>query len=313
MDFVEKSKVMKVLSQAYAGSVVDKRSATAAIMEFEEMLSDLRSGPLKKDLIRMRRDEVDNMREVIKYQEKKMKEITDRINKMSNETEPHYPISTDKFQTELKQRQYLADSFSSLYAIEWKAAFTELSSTLRWTEPECIYSLMRVIRNACDLCIDLAEDQMDKLVVGMEDNIIDPLTRNGGRLKKAFENIRKVYSDGMKIAEKYALKYRTERASTSVPAVIEIFMDIKLRAIIEPSRLGRCFKQYIERCVELVWLMTVLDPPMRLFWQQQNERANPDFFSYNDGKGEFVNQTVWPAVFVHNTGQLIYKGVLLTM
>ena len=31
-----------------------------------------------------------------------------------------------------------------------------------------------------------------------------------------------VYSDGMKVAEKYALEYRKERAEASVPAVIEV-------------------------------------------------------------------------------------------
>jgi hypothetical protein len=31
-----------------------------------------------------------------------------------------------------------------------------------------------------------------------------------------------VYSDGMKVAEKYAIDYRIERAEASVPAVIEV-------------------------------------------------------------------------------------------
>lgn len=35
MDFGEKSKVMEVLNRAFAGSVVDKRVAAAAIREFE--------------------------------------------------------------------------------------------------------------------------------------------------------------------------------------------------------------------------------------------------------------------------------------
>lgn len=90
-------------------------------------------------------------------------------------------------------------------------------------------------------------------------------------------------------------------------------MDTKLRAIIDPHYLRRDFRRFIEVVVEQIWLMTTLDPPMRLFWQQQTERINSDFFHFYDRKGDFVNQTVWPAVFMHNTGQLLYKGYVLAM
>ena len=33
-----------------------------------------------------------------------------------------------------------------------------------------------------------------------------------------------IYSDGMKVAEKYAIEYRTERAEASVPVVIEVII-----------------------------------------------------------------------------------------
>lgn len=90
-------------------------------------------------------------------------------------------------------------------------------------------------------------------------------------------------------------------------------MDTKLRAIIDPAYLRKEFRKYIETVVELVWLMTTMDPPMRIFWQQQTERVNTDFFHFYDRKGDFVNQTVWPAIFMHNTGQLLYRGNVLAM
>lgn len=305
--------MMEVLNRAFAGSVVDKRVAAAAIREFEALLDDLYDRPPKWEMVTMKRQEVENMQEIIKYQDQKIRDLTERLNQLSRGETPKYPLQTDKEKRDLTRRYELADRFNSLYDNEWKAAYNELSSTLRWRDLECIYSLMRVIRNACDMCLNLAEDQMDRILLNMEESIIDPLNGNGGKLKKVFQEHKGVYSDGMKVAAKYATDYRTERAKASVPAVIELFMDSKLRAIIDPSQLRREFQQYIEKIVELVWLMTTLDPPMRLYWQQQTERINPDFFYFYDRKGDFVNQTVWPAVFMHNTGKIIYRGQVLSM
>lgn len=93
----------------------------------------------------------------------------------------------------------------------------------------------------------------------------------------------------------------------------KLFMESKLKTIIHPGQLRRDLKAYIVKIVELVWLMTSLHPPMRLYWQHQTERVNTDFFDFYDRKGDFVNQTVWPAIFMHNTGKLIYKGQTVAM
>ena len=90
-------------------------------------------------------------------------------------------------------------------------------------------------------------------------------------------------------------------------------METKLRMIIDPSDLKRETKNYIEKVIGVLWLMNAQNPPMRVFWQQQTERVLTDFFQFYDRKGDFVNQTCWPAVFVHNTGKLLSKGTVLAM
>ena len=90
-------------------------------------------------------------------------------------------------------------------------------------------------------------------------------------------------------------------------------METKLRMIIDPVDLKREMKNYIQKVVEVVWLMHTLNPPIRIFWQQQTERVITDFFEFYDRKGGFVNQTVWPAVFVYNTGKLLTKGYVIGM
>ncbi|KAH3774704.1 uncharacterized protein LOC127844060 [Dreissena polymorpha] len=317
MDFGEKSRVMEVLNKAFAGSVVDKRVAAAAIREFQGILDELYKQPPRWELVTMRRSEVDNMREVIRYQDEKIRSITDKVNSLGlngGDASPKFSLQTDKERQDTERRLSLASRFNAVYEVEWKASFSELATTMNWSDLECIYTLMRVIRNACDLCVQLAEDQMDKMLLSMEDSVLDPLNGTGGRLKQLFEQQNsEVYSDGMKVAEKYALEYRKERAEASVPAVIELFMETKLRAIIEPQYMRREFKKYLLKVIELVWLMTTLDPPVRLYWQSQTERINADFFEFYFRKGDFVNQTVWPAVFLHNTGRLLHKGQVLAM
>jgi len=90
-------------------------------------------------------------------------------------------------------------------------------------------------------------------------------------------------------------------------------MDTKMRAIIDPRYMGINISNYTDKVVELVWLMTSLEPRMRLYWQRQNEQVNTEFFYFYDHKGDYVDQTVWPAVFMHDTGRLVTRGNVLAM
>lgn len=53
---------------------------------------------------------------------------------------------------------------------------------------KCVYTnscvSLVLFQNACDLCINLAEDQMDRILVSMEENMLDPVNGNGGRFKQ---------------------------------------------------------------------------------------------------------------------------------
>ncbi|XP_052815183.1 uncharacterized protein LOC128242157 [Mya arenaria] len=303
------SRVMAVLSRAFAGSIVDRREVTAAIREFEELMSTMQKEPSPTDMVSLRRAEVDNMRDIIRHQDEKIRNMDERLNKGSLRVSPAPGLETDRNQVDTERRLELADRFNAVFEHEWRAAYSELRASMYWRELECVYTLMRVIRNACDMCLQLSEDQVDKLVLAMEDVVLDPLNGNAHISQAYTQYNSEVYSDGMREAQRFALQYRAGRAEASVSAVIQLFTDTKLQAIIDPRYLRRDFKRYIDKVVELVWLMTTLEPRMRLYWQRQNERVNQDFFYlYRGQQGEYVNQTVWPAVFMHNTGRLIYKG-----
>jgi len=67
---------------------------------------------------------------------------------------------------------------------------------------------------------------------------------------------------------------------------------------------------YINRLIELCWLMSTQDPPMVLcFDGKKGDPFNKDLFSeYSTGGGKF-SYLVWPAVFLCGTGSLMKKGV----
>lgn len=58
-------------------------------------------------------------------------------------------------------------------------------------------------------------------------------------------------------------------------------------------------------------MMVIQDPPMILdFGPAQNEKFDKDVFRCYTITGEKVKFVVWPAVFLHNSGPLVTKGVL---
>lgn len=68
---------------------------------------------------------------------------------------------------------------------------------------------------------------------------------------------------------------------------------------------------YMEKCVELIWLMSVQDPPMFLASANDGDKMRTDMYSYYGSKGKVVKATVWPAVLLHKEGPIISKGFVM--
>ena len=66
--------------------------------------------------------------------------------------------------------------------------------------------------------------------------------------------------------------------------------------------------KYITRCVEVIWLMVIQDPPMVLVFAYNGDKMDTKMFSNYNGKGKKVNYTVWPAVLLHEKGPIVSKG-----
>jgi hypothetical protein len=70
-------------------------------------------------------------------------------------------------------------------------------------------------------------------------------------------------------------------------------------------------QKYTVRCLELCWMMAIQDPPMMVdFGPAQDEDVDKNVFRLYTKQGDKVAFVVWPAVFLHENGPLVQKGVL---
>ena len=70
--------------------------------------------------------------------------------------------------------------------------------------------------------------------------------------------------------------------------------------------------KYAEKCIELVWLMYVHDPPMYLEWLTKEQEGQPfysDLYKPYTRSGHLFDYCVWPVVRLRRDGPLLSKGI----
>ena len=65
---------------------------------------------------------------------------------------------------------------------------------------------------------------------------------------------------------------------------------------------------YLDKCVEITWLMSVHDPPMRFILSRRDEQIDLSRFMYFRVKGKVTDFTVWPAMVLYHGGPVIRHG-----
>lgn len=68
---------------------------------------------------------------------------------------------------------------------------------------------------------------------------------------------------------------------------------------------------FIDKCMEIIWLMCIQEPPMVITWANDGESVNTNYYTFYSRKGEIVKQPVWPAVFLQHGGPLLTRGVVV--
>ncbi|KAK3578299.1 hypothetical protein CHS0354_004206 [Potamilus streckersoni] len=193
----------------------------------------------------------------------------------------------------------LAEQFNILYDDLWTDSF-QLLQQRKMNEGDIIHLLLKIVQVVFEICKEHAMTMNVQL-----QNAI--LNYTGLNKKKSNET---VVIEVMKIVREYRkenLKYSLKNIQKNVQCKLKDMMtDTQMQQI----------NSFTEECTRLCWLMNIQDPQMFLSFGQvsfigeggPSPFDNTCFISYTHN-GMYVEFVVWPALFLHEGGPLLKKGV----
>ncbi|XP_022327660.2 uncharacterized protein LOC111126986 isoform X4 [Crassostrea virginica] len=181
----------------------------------------------------------------------------------------------------------LGERFNDLYENEFLESLKSLTndSELFLDDRDAIESLLNILQTIFKECERLAEEQLDDLqmVMGLE-----------------VEN------------EEHLTKIRYIRNHMAMDCLCNITKKVK------QGTLKKSYSEYLEHCgvyvekaIELCWLMNSVDPPITLdFTSQHGDTMDERKYRRFSGSGEIINFCVWPSILFQ--GHVLQKGVVQT-
>ncbi|KAL4231002.1 hypothetical protein ACF0H5_011375 [Mactra antiquata] len=204
--------------------------------------------------------------------------------------------------------KHVAEMFTDLYNREWTAAYEELNQTNR-DGAETIQHLMHIIQNAYEYCQKTSERQMVNILMHTENEMLYPNISEQSRMALEAQ----VRPDRRMIAlvreQDNALRdFRKYAAVASLPVIKWLFYEDILKTIQPAQRPTTAQVNYIDRCVEVCWLVCTQPNPMHLEFCNKGDRPSSIYRPFTR-MGNSVLNCVWPALFAYKDGPLMEKGV----
>lgn len=203
----------------------------------------------------------------------------------------------------------LAEGFSELYDNEW----TDVVEVIRTPpkgkklttkeeeilEEKCITFLVEFAKIAYNNCRKKAKDDLDsmkKIVVKTTEPSLDVTKRckdfMKSRMSASEESLQQV-------TKQIGEKVKDEIGKGEIPHFKEF--NERLKKSVHYDR-------YSDNCVKLCWFMCLQDPPVVMMADITPESTKDHFRAYTRS-GPYLGFIVWPALFLHKDGPLLYKGV----
>ncbi|KAL3878885.1 hypothetical protein ACJMK2_031213 [Sinanodonta woodiana] len=198
----------------------------------------------------------------------------------------------------------LKKEFSQLYQRQWMDAFVELSEKVP-SEEEIISTLLNIVMYAYQYCEKTATRQMKNLEAAFKREILFP---NDSKVITQVNYEKANSLDSLSNALVTLRNLRQEVAHTSLPAIIPMVVGHIEKTNVSPVNQGSRLYQYIEKCVELTWLMCIQDAPMFLYICEPGTAHQDKFRSYTRS-GPIVKYCVWPCLYLHAGGSLLDEGI----
>ncbi|KAK3100738.1 hypothetical protein FSP39_024450 [Pinctada imbricata] len=196
----------------------------------------------------------------------------------------------------------IAEYFAELYDNEWTNAFETLTTSFYMEEKSAITCLLDIARECYDFCKSLADGQLQDIY-----KVLFMLYKDDSSASSILKE--KIY--GLSKQELKTLRdIRRSIAPKAQSSVFKILHDDDGRTSVTNERLRSC-GPYIEKCVELCWLMQVQDPPLHLNWTvQSGGKVDVSMYRFYTQSGTYVEYLVWPSLHLFKDGHLLSKGVV---
>ncbi|KAL5012979.1 hypothetical protein ScPMuIL_011530 [Solemya velum] len=197
---------------------------------------------------------------------------------------------------DLNRPEKLAERFMQLYDDEWTCAF-ETMSERGDTDDDAIIQLLDVVVKSHDMCKGLGDKQLqgiwralfldDECKLRLEEDILSSITKVD---IKTIKDLRK--NTGLRTGL----------------SVLKICMKNDFDGVITTNDTVVAF---VNKCVELSWLMCLQDPPVVLDCSaKRGDNFDNTLFRHYTKSGDTVDYLVWPALRLYNGGPVICKGVV---
>ncbi|KAL3879697.1 hypothetical protein ACJMK2_031984 [Sinanodonta woodiana] len=195
----------------------------------------------------------------------------------------------------------LLEQFSQIYDNEWTDGFEYLTGVEECREQTSIQQLLLILKDIYNECLKSTRKQRKKL-----QRAVCAYLGVSGEFQKDEELI-------LKETEKKLHAYRATRPEECFARITKVIGENLLKKEYD-NKVYVALNKYIQGCIRVCWFMCVRNPPMHLYFGQNLRKDGRRYFddtkfvSYTRS-GKYVKFIVWPAVFLHEDGPMLKKGV----
>ncbi|KAL3879269.1 hypothetical protein ACJMK2_031571 [Sinanodonta woodiana] len=276
-----------------AQSMNMKELSEALTIIFREMEEKQSSTEKVKSLMQ----ELDSLREQTHRLEDEVNTLRFRLSELASAKMTHdNPTITDLSDPDRPTK--LAEKYSILYDNQWTDAFAELTkSEPKASEKAITEQLLNILTDGFNFCKKVRQDQVTKL----EQTMLDPA-----------QSTKSSQSNSNQVNEIFTKHLRDAAKACGIVTSENIF-----KAFVSDTKKNTKYEKwmkvcgaYIEECVRLCWLMQVQNPPVCIdLASKDGQPFLKDAYREYTSSGKKIAFIVWPALFLHEKGPLLIKGV----
>ncbi|XP_052076577.1 uncharacterized protein LOC127714537 [Mytilus californianus] len=284
----QKKQYDKLLAEVEA----EKKQKNRLSIEREKTFNDLKKTSVDKTL----KDENSRLHEELNklnIENAGLRKEVDRIRTSLSKIAGERMTDGNPYITDLsdpQRPQKLSEKFNSLYDNSWTDAY-EIINTEGMDEKMTCEKLIAIFKSCWDFCCDVAKMQLSDL-----HNILLSLEEKESKEEKTVKNEFPVQNS------KIIKETRRSFAEQFIPTLCESYWQRQ-----KDTGLVEDLQPYVDKCIELCWYSAISDPPLVYTFEA---KQNMDDFRGYTKSGDEIDYVVWPSMYLHEYGPLLYKGVV---